>query len=109
MYRTEEIVDRPTVELPDVPYCTDAGIRISLALRPVSSVQRSAMFRHGRQNPKPSATSNATSDQEMTWILAELRLALRQHVERHRARVASYPVMVERRTYPSSGEASNSK
>ena len=51
----------------------------------------------------------ATSDQEMTWILAELRLALRQHVERLRARVASYTVMVERRTYPSSEKRFQSK
>jgi hypothetical protein len=98
------------VEVPDVPYCTDAGIRISLSLRyRIVPMQRSAMFRRMEDKIRKLSQQllTATSDQEMTWILAELRLALRQHVERLRARVASYPVMVERRTYPSSEGPSN--
>ena len=43
----------------------------------------------------------AQDDQELTAILAELRTALHQHVERLRARVATYPIVVERRSYPS--------
>jgi len=41
----------------------------------------------------------AESDPELTAIVGELRAALRQHVERLRARVASYPIVVERRSY----------
>jgi len=46
----------------------------------------------------------AKDDQELTGILGELRAALHQHVERLRARVASYPIVVERRSYPPTGE-----
>jgi hypothetical protein len=50
----------------------------------------------------------ATDDQEMARTLTELRVALRQHIDRLRARMASYPIMVKRRTYPSSEDTSGS-
>src|SRR5207249_5812405 len=73
-------------------------------------MQRSAMSR--RMEDKIRKLSElllqAKDDQEMSRTLAELRVALRQHVEQLRARMASYPIMVERRTYPSSEDSSGS-
>ena len=86
------------------------GIRISLPLRHcIVPMQRSAMFRRMEDKIRKLSQQllTATTDEEMTWILAELRVALRQHVERLRARMASYPIMVERRNYPPSEEPSN--
>jgi|HubBroStandDraft_2_1064218.scaffolds.fasta_scaffold53105_2 hypothetical protein len=38
-----------------------------------------------------------TKDEEVELLLVELREALRQHIERLRGRLSSYPFLVERR------------
>ena len=103
-------VVKALLALPDVPYCTDRGDPSSLnSRRCVVSMQRRAMFR--RTEDKIRSLSQqllaAESDPELTAIVGELRAALRQHVERFRARVASYPIVVERRSYPATEESSN--
>jgi len=50
----------------------------------------------------------AKDDQELTPILGELRAALHQYIERLRARVAVYPIVIERRSYPPTEETPNS-
>jgi hypothetical protein len=49
----------------------------------------------------------AKNDQELTQILGELRAALHEHVARLRARVANYPIVLERRSYPPTQGASS--
>jgi hypothetical protein len=71
-------------------------------------MQRRAMFR--RTEDKIRRLSEqllaAKSDQELTRILGELRAALHEHVERLRARVANYPIVLERRSYAPREETS---
>jgi len=71
-------------------------------------MQRRAMFR--RTEDKIRRLSEqllvAKSDQELTRILGELRAALHEHVERLRARVANYPIVLERRSYTPREETS---
>jgi hypothetical protein len=83
--------------------------RFSLSLRrSVVLMQRRAMFR--RTEDKIWRLSEqllaAKSDQELTRILGELRAALHEHVERLRARVANYPIVLERRSYTPREETS---
>ena len=83
--------------------------RFSLPLRCcVVLMQRRAMFR--RTEDKIRRLSEqllaAKSDQELTRILGELRAALHEHVERLRARVANYPIVLERRSYTPREETS---
>jgi len=72
-------------------------------------MQRRAMFR--RIEDKIRRLSEqllaAKNDQELTTILGELRDALHEHVERLRARVANYPIVLERRSYPPREETSS--
>ena len=71
-------------------------------------MQRRAMFR--RTEDKIRRLSEqllaAKNDQELTRILGELRAALHEHVERLRARVANYPIVLERRSYTPREETS---
>jgi len=72
-------------------------------------MQRSAMFR--RTEDKIRRLSQellaAKSDEELTATLGELRGALHLHIARLRARVANYPILIERRSYPSTEQTSS--
>jgi hypothetical protein len=48
----------------------------------------------------------AKNDLELTRILGELRATLNEHVERLRARVANYRIVLERRSYTPREETS---
>lgn len=73
-------------------------------------MQRSAMFRRTEDKIRKLSELllEARDDKEMARTLTELRVALHEHIDRLRARMASYPIMVERRTYPSSEDTSGS-
>jgi hypothetical protein len=61
-------------------------------------MQRSAMRRVEDKIRRLSAQLLAVEeDEELTPVLVELREALHQHIQRLRARLASYPIVVERR------------
>jgi hypothetical protein len=61
-------------------------------------MQRSAMRRVEDKIRKLSAQLLAAEeDEELRSMLVELREALHQHIERLRARLADYPIVVERR------------
>ena len=61
-------------------------------------MQRSAMRRVEDKIRKLSARLLAAEeDEELRPMLVELREALHQHIERLRARLADYPIVVERR------------
>jgi len=61
-------------------------------------MQRSAMRRVEDKIRKLSAQLLAAEvDEELRPMLVELREALHQHIERLRARLADYPIVVERR------------
>jgi hypothetical protein len=61
-------------------------------------MQRSAMRRVEDKIRKLSAQLLAgEEDKELGPMLVELREALHQHIERLRARLADYPIVVERR------------
>jgi len=62
-------------------------------------MQRSAMRRVEDRIRRLSAQLLAAEeDEELRPMLVELREALHQHIERLRARLANYPIIVERRT-----------
>ena len=61
-------------------------------------MQRSAMRRVEDKIRRLSAQLLAVEeDEQLRPILVELREALHQHIERLRARLANYPIVVERR------------
>ena len=61
-------------------------------------MQRSAMRRVEDKIRKLSAQLLAAEeDEELRPMLVELREALHQHIERLRARLANYPIVIERR------------
>jgi hypothetical protein len=61
-------------------------------------MQRSDMRRVEDKIRKLSAQLLATEeDEELRPMLVELREALHQHIERLRARLSNYPIVVERR------------
>ena len=72
-------------------------------------MQRSAMFRRTEDKIRRLSQEllSAKSDEELTATLGELRGALRLHIARLRARVANYPILIERRSYPSTEQPSS--
>jgi len=61
-------------------------------------MQRSAMRRVEDRIRRLSAQLLAAEeDEELRPMLVELREALHQHIERLRARLANYPIVIERR------------
>jgi hypothetical protein len=61
-------------------------------------MQRSAMRRVEDKIRRLSAQLLAVEeDEELRPMLVELREALHQHIERLRARLANYPIVIERR------------
>jgi len=71
-------------------------------------MQRSAMFRRTEDKIRKLSEEllSAESDEELTATLGELRAALHLHIARLRARVAHYPILIERRSYPSTEQTS---
>jgi hypothetical protein len=60
-------------------------------------MQRSAMRRVEDKIRRLSEDIDAAKDKELGPMLVELREALHQHIERLRAHLAGYPIVVERR------------
>lgn len=87
------------VNLPEIPYCFGRKNSTSLSMRYCTVACRCrAMLRMEDRIRRLCSQILATSkDEEIEPLLVELREALRQHIERLRRRLGSYPLLVERR------------